>query len=146
MLCRATMSSYKVSMNQILWSEPTHPHTWRKQDWSCSLVFSDNWQNSWNLPSKKKRYFCSLTLLLLGSGPDLPSAFLHANRLRSPLTLQRGLLLLRFQLFRGVEPGGYFTCCIVLSFSSFSSAVVRYSLQQGQLSSLAAVQAYRDVH
>lgn len=53
MLCRATMSSYKASRNQTLWSEPTHPHTWRKQDWGCSLVFSDNWQNARNLPSKK---------------------------------------------------------------------------------------------
>lgn len=74
-------SPYTVNTNQVLRSEPTHltPGDSRIEAAVCFAVITD-----WTLPSQKQ-YF-SLALSLLGSGADVPSAFLHADHLHSPLT------------------------------------------------------------
>lgn len=131
MLCRALMSPYTLSTTQVLWSEPTHLTLGenRIEAAVCFSVITDR------IPElshpRNKGYFCSLALSLPGSGADVPSAFLHADHLHSPLTPAAWAALL-FQLSHGDEPEGYFTCCTGLWFSSFSSVLERYSLWQRQ--------------
>lgn len=86
MLCRAMMSPHKVSTNQVLWSEPTY-FTLGESSIEATVCFSVITDRIPELSHpKNKGYFCSLALSLLGSGADVPSAFLHADRLHSPLT------------------------------------------------------------
>lgn len=65
MLCRAPMSPCTVSTNQVLWSEPTRL-TLGESRIEAGLLFRDNWQSPWTLPSKKQRVFLQLGFVTAG--------------------------------------------------------------------------------
>lgn len=146
MLCWAMMSPYKVSTNQVLWSEPTLLTLGesRIEAAACFSVITDR------IPeiSHPKKKGISAAWLCPCWGLEQMSP-LHSCTLitSTPLwRLQLGLLLL-FQLPHGDEPEGYVTCRTVLWFSSFSPVLERYSTVCDRANVfLRAVQASRDVH